>query len=155
MGFLGFPLWRRELALAGAHVIFAVRNTNGAKDLISQWQATQPEGTPPLHCEVQFQCLRFQSLAQTSNARHQTIMFTDMLSSWLQVMELDCLSFDSVRKLAEAWEARKLPLHLLINNAGIFCMTGAHLPSFPCTFNIYMILFVGHRFCRINSWVLH
>lgn len=39
-------------------------------------------------------------------------------------MELDCLSFDSVRKLAETWEARKLPLNLLINNAGIFCMTG-------------------------------
>ncbi|KAG0602006.1 hypothetical protein M758_11G154100 [Ceratodon purpureus] len=40
-----------------------------------------------------------------------------------EVMELDCLSFDSVRKLGETWEARKLPLNLLINNAGIFCMT--------------------------------
>lgn len=80
----------RALALSGAHVIFAVRSTNVAKDLISQWQAKLPHGTPPLNCEV---------------------------------MELDCLSFDSVRKLAETWEARKLPLNLLINNAGIFCMT--------------------------------
>jgi len=37
-------------------------------------------------------------------------------------MELDCLSFDSVRKFGERWEARKLALNVLINNAGIFAM---------------------------------
>lgn len=72
-------------------MVFAVRNTNAANDLISQWQISQPHGQPPLQCEV---------------------------------MELDCLSLQSVRTLGETWEARKLPLNLLINNAGIFCMTG-------------------------------
>jgi NAD(P)-dependent dehydrogenase (short-subunit alcohol dehydrogenase family) len=39
-------------------------------------------------------------------------------------MEVDLLSLDSVRKFGEAWEARKIPLNVLINNAGIFCMNG-------------------------------
>lgn len=44
----------RALAFSGAHVVFAVRNTEAAKDLISQWQATVPAGKPPLRCEVTF-----------------------------------------------------------------------------------------------------
>ncbi|CAK9218728.1 unnamed protein product [Sphagnum jensenii] len=43
----------------------------------------------------------------------------------VEVMEVDLLSLDSVRKFGEAWEARKIPLNVLINNAGIFCMNGA------------------------------
>jgi NAD(P)-dependent dehydrogenase (short-subunit alcohol dehydrogenase family) len=35
-------------------------------------------------------------------------------------MELDLLSLDSVVKFADAWNARMAPLHVLINNAGIF-----------------------------------
>ncbi|XP_052183849.1 dehydrogenase/reductase SDR family member FEY-like [Diospyros lotus] len=38
----------------------------------------------------------------------------------IEVMELDLLSLDSVVKFAEAWNARSGPLHVLINNAGIF-----------------------------------
>ncbi|KAB1213178.1 WW domain-containing oxidoreductase [Morella rubra] len=38
----------------------------------------------------------------------------------LEVMELDLLSLDSVARFAEAWNARLGPLHVLINNAGIF-----------------------------------
>ncbi|KAL6629713.1 hypothetical protein ACP70R_029478 [Stipagrostis hirtigluma subsp. patula] len=37
-----------------------------------------------------------------------------------EVMELDLLSLDSVVKFADAWNARMAPLHVLINNAGIF-----------------------------------
>ncbi|CAN6463456.1 unnamed protein product [Victoria cruziana] len=38
----------------------------------------------------------------------------------VEVMELDLLSLDSVRRFAAAWNARSGPLHVLINNAGIF-----------------------------------
>jgi NAD(P)-dependent dehydrogenase (short-subunit alcohol dehydrogenase family) len=39
-------------------------------------------------------------------------------------MELDLLSLDSVVKFADAWNARMAPLHVLINNAGIFAIGG-------------------------------
>ena len=39
-------------------------------------------------------------------------------------MELDLLSLDSVVKFADAWNARMVPLHVLINNAGIFAIGG-------------------------------
>jgi len=42
----------RALAFSGAHVVFAVRNTKAAEDLVLQWQATLPAGKPPLRCEV-------------------------------------------------------------------------------------------------------
>lgn len=38
----------------------------------------------------------------------------------IEVMELDLLSLDSVVRFAEAWNARSGPLHVLINNAGMF-----------------------------------
>lgn len=41
-----------------------------------------------------------------------------------QVMELDLLSLDSIVRFAEAWNARNAPLHVLINNAGIFSIGG-------------------------------
>lgn len=41
----------------------------------------------------------------------------------VEVMELNLLSLSSVRSFAAAWEARRAPLHLLINNAGIFSMS--------------------------------
>ncbi|CAH8288115.1 unnamed protein product [Eruca vesicaria subsp. sativa] len=40
----------------------------------------------------------------------------------IEAMELDLLSLDSVVKFSNAWNARLAPLHLLINNAGIFAM---------------------------------
>ena len=48
----------------------------------------------------------------------------------LQVMELDLSSLASVRRFAEAWRRRGLPLHVLINNAGIFSMSGGCMSSF-------------------------
>lgn len=45
-------------------------------------------------------------------------------SSLLKAMELDLLSLDSVVRFAEAWNARLGPLHVLINNAGIFSIGG-------------------------------
>ncbi|KAJ7962759.1 putative Short-chain dehydrogenase [Quillaja saponaria] len=38
----------------------------------------------------------------------------------IEVMELNLLSLASVAKFAEAWNSRSKPLHVLINNAGIF-----------------------------------
>ncbi|KAF2562699.1 hypothetical protein F2Q70_00015136 [Brassica cretica] len=42
----------------------------------------------------------------------------------VKAMELDLLSLDSVVKFSNAWNARLAPLHVLINNAGIFAMGG-------------------------------
>jgi len=39
-------------------------------------------------------------------------------------MELDLLSLDSVVGFCNLWNARLSPLHVLINNAGIFSMGG-------------------------------
>uniref|UniRef100_A0A7N0TSN4 Uncharacterized protein n=1 Tax=Kalanchoe fedtschenkoi TaxID=63787 RepID=A0A7N0TSN4_KALFE len=40
----------------------------------------------------------------------------------IEVMQVDLLSLDSVAEFAEAWNARSAPLHVLINNAGIFML---------------------------------
>ncbi|CAF2131665.1 BnaA03g48800D [Brassica napus] len=40
----------------------------------------------------------------------------------IEAMELDLISLDSVARFADAWNARLGPLHVLINNAGIFAM---------------------------------
>jgi len=40
----------------------------------------------------------------------------------VEVMKLDLSSFESVRGFAEAFRQKSIPLHLLINNAGIFVM---------------------------------
>uniref|UniRef100_A0A0D9YLC0 WW domain-containing oxidoreductase n=1 Tax=Oryza glumipatula TaxID=40148 RepID=A0A0D9YLC0_9ORYZ len=77
----------RQLALAGGHVVMAVRRTKLAQELIQKWQNDNSEIGKPLNAEV---------------------------------MELDLLSLDSVVKFADAWNARMAPLHVLINNAGIF-----------------------------------
>ncbi|KAK4766360.1 hypothetical protein SAY87_008002 [Trapa incisa] len=42
------------------------------------------------------------------------------LSLDIEVMELDLLSLDSVARFSEAWNVQMKPLHVLINNAGIF-----------------------------------
>ena len=42
----------------------------------------------------------------------------------MKAMELDLLSLDSVVNFSIAWNARLAPLHVLINNAGIFAMGG-------------------------------
>ncbi len=44
-----------------------------------------------------------------------------------QVMQLDLASLRSVRAFADSWRRRNGPLHVLVNNAGIFSMGGAHL----------------------------
>lgn len=41
-----------------------------------------------------------------------------------KVMEIDLLSLKSVVRFAKAWNARLGPLHVLINNAGIFAIGG-------------------------------
>lgn len=43
---------------------------------------------------------------------------------FVKAMELDLLSLDSVARFADSWNARLGPLHVLINNAGIFAMGG-------------------------------
>ncbi|KAK2075921.1 hypothetical protein QBZ16_001257 [Prototheca wickerhamii] len=44
----------------------------------------------------------------------------------LEVMELDVSSLASVRSFAKAWLARKEPLHVLVNNAGIIAMSAPY-----------------------------
>jgi len=45
----------------------------------------------------------------------------------MKVMQVDLLSLDSVVRFAEAWNARSAPLHVLINNAGIFSIGGWYI----------------------------
>lgn len=42
----------------------------------------------------------------------------------VQVEQLDLASLRSVRAFAERWRRRKAPLHVLVNNAGMFSMGG-------------------------------
>ncbi|PRW61076.1 short-chain dehydrogenase reductase SDR [Chlorella sorokiniana] len=43
----------------------------------------------------------------------------------LEVQELDLSSLQSVRQFAQAWRSSRRPLHVLVNNAGIFAMSAA------------------------------
>ncbi|KAF3602371.1 hypothetical protein F2Q69_00034265 [Brassica cretica] len=90
-----------QLAEAGAHVVMAVRNTKAAQELIQQWQNEWSGRGLPLNIEI---------------------ADDDTLFAFVKAMELDLLSLDSVARFANAWNARLGPLHVLINNAGIFAM---------------------------------
>eukprot|EP01102_Stenamoeba_stenopodia_P014028 TRINITY_DN4624_c0_g1_i1.p1 TRINITY_DN4624_c0_g1~~TRINITY_DN4624_c0_g1_i1.p1 ORF type:complete len:339 (-),score=106.49 TRINITY_DN4624_c0_g1_i1:144-1160(-) len=72
----------RVLALRGAHVFFAVRDTKKAEPIAAQIKA------------------------ETKNDK-------------VEILELNLSSFKSVRAFVSAFLERKLPLHYLINNAGI------------------------------------
>lgn len=48
-------------------------------------------------------------------------------------MRCDLASFESVRSLASAFLERQLPLHCLINNAGIMLPQHAKSPEVTCT----------------------
>jgi NAD(P)-dependent dehydrogenase (short-subunit alcohol dehydrogenase family) len=52
-------------------------------------------------------------------------------------MELDLSSLQSVRRFAAAWERRGLPLHCLVNNAGVFAM-GAARQATPDGFEAHL-----------------
>jgi retinol dehydrogenase 12 len=43
----------------------------------------------------------------------------------VDVMELDLSSLISIRRFSLEWERRGLPLHVLVNNAGLFAMSAA------------------------------
>jgi len=72
----------RVLALRGAHVFLAVRDTKKAEPIAEQIKAS------------------------TKNDK-------------VEILQLDLGSFKSVRAFVDAFLGRKLPLHYLINNAGI------------------------------------
>lgn len=80
----------RELAMAGAHVIMACRNTKIASELAQEWERQQKQAN------------------------------RDPLS--IEVLELDLMSLSSVRSFAANLVSRQVPLHILINNAGIYKM---------------------------------
>ncbi|KAG0564116.1 hypothetical protein KC19_8G084200 [Ceratodon purpureus] len=86
----------KHLAESGAHVIFAVADTDAARELIASWEGEHVDNITPLNCEV---------------------------------VEMDCLSLDSVRKFAVNWEARGLPLNVLINIGATSCMDGSQRVS--------------------------
>jgi len=44
----------RHLAESGAHVVFAVANTDAVRELIAVWEGEQNDGFFPLNCEVCF-----------------------------------------------------------------------------------------------------
>jgi NAD(P)-dependent dehydrogenase (short-subunit alcohol dehydrogenase family) len=56
----------------------------------------------------------------------------------LEVALLDLDSLASVRAFVDAWEASGRPLHILINNAGVFHMGGAF-----CTWAVAVVQGMG------------
>lgn len=50
----------------------------------------------------------------------------------VEVASLDLDSLSSVRAFVDAWEASGRPVHMLINNAGVFHMGGAGKKLAPC-----------------------
>lgn len=72
------------------------------------------------------------------------------ISFWLiKVMQVDLLSLDSVTRFAEAWNARSAPLHVLINNAGIFSIGGWYFWS-----NNFFAEFWPFCLYPLMGWVL-
>ena len=72
----------------------------------------------------------------------------------VQVMQLDLSSLASIRRFAEAWKQRGLPLHALINNAGIFSMSGKKALLGCCCTPLYMLLYILSSVtpCLADSW---
>ncbi|KAK2075920.1 hypothetical protein QBZ16_001256 [Prototheca wickerhamii] len=62
----------------------------------------------------------------------------------LEVMELDVSSLASVRSFAEAWLARKEPLHVLVNNAGILAMAAPYKLTEEGFENHLVTNYLGH-----------
>ncbi|KJE94655.1 hypothetical protein CAOG_05269 [Capsaspora owczarzaki ATCC 30864] len=80
-----------QLAELGAHVIMACRSQSKAEQAATQIRAQITKKSPARKLE----------------------------DIKLDVMVVDLLSFASVKRFAAEFRARKLPLHVLINNAGI------------------------------------
>ena len=55
----------------------------------------------------------------------------------MQVEQLDLASLRSVRAFAERWRRRKAPLHVLVNNAGMFSMGGAPWTGLGLCYRVY------------------
>ncbi|KAF9667456.1 hypothetical protein SADUNF_Sadunf15G0024900 [Salix dunnii] len=68
----------------------------------------------------------------------------------IEVMELDLLSLESVSRFAEAWNARMGPLHVLINNAGIFSIRGYR--GFPSITGNWYSLVTDTKSCLLYKW---
>ena len=54
----------------------------------------------------------------------------------VEYLELDLASFESIRECAEAFRARGIPLHLLVNNAGVAGAGGLTRDGFELTFGV-------------------
>lgn len=54
------------------------------------------------------------------------------MHAFSQVQSLDLASLDSVRSFALSWQQKQRPLHMLINNAGIFTMGSAFAAPLTC-----------------------
>jgi len=71
----------------------------------------------------------------------------------LEVNLLDLASLDSVRSFVQRWEQQQRPLHILINNAGMFNMGGeltgcVVLPSMCWPWGCATVANATHAACR-------
>jgi len=85
------------LALLGAKVILACRTVSRGEELVKAFEAREKKEKGKYGRGVK-----------------------------CEVMHLDLDSLDSVRAFASALNAREIPIHCLINNAGVFDMSGTH-----------------------------
>lgn len=63
------------------------------------------------------------SIEKANQARELIIESTKCSPTKIRVIKLDLCSFTSVRRFVEEFQSLKLPLHGLINNAGIMMAT--------------------------------
>lgn len=55
----------------------------------------------------------------------------------MEVWKLDVSDFDSIRDFLGKWHSSAQPVHVLINNAGIFDMAGLHCHSSSRIFDLF------------------
>ncbi|MCA9615257.1 MAG: SDR family oxidoreductase [Myxococcales bacterium] len=78
--------------------------------------------------------LACRNVAKAEEARGR--MLADVPSATIEVLPLDLSNLDAVRKSAEDFLARGLPLHVLVNNAGLAGQKGQTKDGFEMAFGV-------------------
>jgi short-subunit dehydrogenase len=93
-----------------------------------------------MNAEVILAC---RSVEKANQARDSIIKSTKCSSTKVRVIKLDLCSFSSVRQFVDEFRRLKLPLHGLINNAGIMMATKELTPVSYC---YYFICYISTSF---------
>ncbi|KAK3558280.1 hypothetical protein QTP86_014027 [Hemibagrus guttatus] len=114
----------RSFALHGAHVILACRNSarssKAVNRILEEWDSGESGHAVWFRDSVTEEETGVR--ARGSRAEDVEVLFgSDKHKARVEAMTLDLASLRSVREFAEAFKAKKLPLHILVCNAAV-CM---------------------------------